>query len=159
MTPEALGRYVTITAYVDASYATNEVTRWSHTGFIIFLNRPPTIWFTKRQNTVEASTFSNEFVAAKCCVEHIIVLRFKSQMFGVPIDNTAKDFCDNKSLVKNSLILPSTLNRTHSSTTYHSVRRAVSASIIKFAWIDTNYNLADTITKQLTGETFMKFFP
>ena len=41
------------------------------------------LWFTKRQNTVESSTFSSEFIAMKICVEHIIALRFKLRMFGV----------------------------------------------------------------------------
>ena len=36
------------TAFVDASFAQNKKTRKSHTGFIIFVNRAPIIWFSKR---------------------------------------------------------------------------------------------------------------
>lgn len=53
---EPLGRGISMTAYVDASHAANRVIRRNHTGFIIFLNHAPIIWFGKRQNTVEAST-------------------------------------------------------------------------------------------------------
>jgi len=75
--PQPRGRSVTTTAYTDASHAANKVTRRSHTGFIIFLNKAPIIWFSKRQNTVEASTFSSEFIATKICIEYIAALRFK----------------------------------------------------------------------------------
>ena len=149
--PEPLGMSVSTTAYVDASHAANKVTRRSHTGFILFLNRAPIIWYSKRQNTVEASTFSSEFIALKCCLEHITSLRFKLRMFGVPILESTKVFCDNESVVKNSSILSSTLNKKHSSIAYHSVRWAVAAGIIKVAWINTFYNLADAMTKRLTA--------
>lgn len=148
--PEPLGREITTTAYVDASHAANKVTRRSHTGFILFLNRAPVLWYSKRQNTVEASTFSSEFIAAKCCVEHITALRFKLRMFGVPVNEPTTMLCDNKSVVKNCTILSSTLNRKHSSIAYHSVRWAAAAGIIRTAWIPTDANLADAMTKRLT---------
>ena len=47
--PKARGLYVTITAFVDASFAQNKKTRKSHTGFIIFVNRAPITWHSKRQ--------------------------------------------------------------------------------------------------------------
>ena len=59
MLPKERGRSVTMTAFVDASHAANKVTRRSHTGFIIFVNRGPIIWYSKRQNTVESSSFSS----------------------------------------------------------------------------------------------------
>ena len=158
MVPEPLGRPVSTTAYVDASHAANKVTRRSHTGFILFINKPPIIWYSKRQNTVEASTFSSEFIAAKCCVEHITALRFKLRMFGVPIIESTKVFCDNQSVVNNSTKLSSTLNKKHSSIAYHAVRWAVAAGIIKVAWTDTAWNLADVFTKRLTVETRNRLF-
>ena len=57
-----------MTAFVDASFAQNKKTRKSHTGFLIFVNRAPIIWFSKRQSTVETSAFSAEFIALKACL-------------------------------------------------------------------------------------------
>ena len=76
--PVPRGRAVTTMAFVDASHAANKVTRRSHTGFIIFVNRAPITWFSKRQSTVESSTFSSEFIAMRACVEAIEHLRFKN---------------------------------------------------------------------------------
>ena len=39
--PQPRGRAVTTTSYVDASHASNKVTRRSHTGYIIFVNKAP----------------------------------------------------------------------------------------------------------------------
>ena len=152
MMPEPMGIPVSVVAYVDASHAANKVTRRSHTGFVIFINRSPIMVYSKRQNTVEASTFSSEFIAMKVCVEHIIALRFKLRMFGIPINGPAMVLCDNASCVKNSSILSSTLNKKHSSIAYHSVRWHVAAGVLKVAWIDTNYNIADAFTKRLSAE-------
>ena len=75
--PRPRGRSVNMTAFVDASFAQNKKTRKSHTGFLIFVNRAPIIWFSKRQSTVETSSFSAEFIALKACLQSIEGLRFK----------------------------------------------------------------------------------
>ena len=53
--PEPAGRGVRITAFYDANHAGNKVNRRSLTGFIIFVNIAPIIWYSKKQNTVESS--------------------------------------------------------------------------------------------------------
>lgn len=151
MLPPPRGRPITITAFVDASHAANKVTRRSHTGFVLFINRAPVIWYSKRQNTVESSTFSSEFIAMKICVEHIIALRHKLRMFGVPVTESAKVLCDNESVVRNSSKLESILNKKHCALAYHSVRWAVAAGIISIGWVPTDYNIADAMTKRLTA--------
>ena len=156
--PKPRGIPVSTTAYVDSSHAANKVTRRSHTGFIIFLNRAPIIWFSKRQSTVEASTFSSEFIAMRVCIEHITALRFKLRMFGVPVESPTSVLCDNLSVVRNSSLLSSTLNKKHSSIAYHSTRWHVAAGVIKVAWINTDDNLADAMTKRLTAEKRERLF-
>ena len=49
--PKPLGASVRITAFVDASHAANKVNQRSHTGYVLFINRPPITWYSKRQNT------------------------------------------------------------------------------------------------------------
>ena len=81
--PKARGIAAEVTVFVDGSHASDKKTRRSHTGYIIFVNRAPIIWYRKRHATVESSTFGSEFIALKTCVEHIIVLRFNLRMFGI----------------------------------------------------------------------------
>jgi hypothetical protein len=149
--PKPRGREIQMTAFVDASHAANKVTRRSNTGFIIFINRAPIIWYSKRQNTVESSTFSSEFIAMKACMESIMSLRFKLRMFGVPINGPADVLCDNQSVVNNTSKIESVLNKKHSSIAYHAVRWSVAAGIIRVGKVDTNENLTDAMTKRLTA--------
>ena len=72
-------------------------------------------------------------------------------MFEVPVDESTKLICDSKRIVNNSLILALTLNKKHSSITYHSVWWNVAAGVIQVAWIDTNSNLADEMNNLLTA--------
>ena len=149
--PRQRGQSVKITAFVDASHAANKVTRRSHTGYIIFINRAPIIWFSKKQNTVESSTFSSEFIAMKTCMEHIVALRYKLRMFGILIDGPADVLCDNQSVVNNSSKLSSILNKKHNSIAYHAVRWAVATEVIRVGKVDTKENLADAMTKRLAS--------
>ena len=148
---------VWITAFVDASHASNKKTRRSHTGFLIFINQVPILWHSKRQGTVESSTFSSEFIALRSCVEAITHLRYKLRMFGIPLggdDTTGEEdpahiFCDNETVVKNSTLVESTLNKKHCSIAYHYVRWNVAAGVVTLAWIKSQGNLANTFTKLL----------
>ena len=98
---EPRGNVVRISAFVDANHAGNVINRRSDLGIIIFVQNAPIIWFSKRQNTVEAAIFGNEFVALRICKELIVVLRYKLHMFGVPLDGPEDVFCDNRGLVIN----------------------------------------------------------
>ena len=151
--PKPRGRSIKITAFVDASHAANKKTRRSHTGFVIFINRAPILWYSKRQQTVEASTFSSEFIAMKTCIESIQHLRFKLRMFGIPLPKgePAQILCDNESVVKNSTKLESVLNKKHNSIAYHYTRWNCAAGIIQVGWISGKENLADPLKKRLSA--------
>ena len=49
--------------FVDVDHAGNHITRQSHTGILIFLNKSLITWYSEAQNMVETSTFGSEFVA------------------------------------------------------------------------------------------------
>ena len=91
-------------------------------------------------------------------MEHVVALRFKLRMFGIPIEGETKILCDNRSAVTNCSRLESSLHKKHNSLAYHAVRWAVAAGIIRVGWIDTNYNIADAFTKRLTVQQREKLF-
>ena len=61
-----------------------------------FLNTTPIIWYSKRQNNSESSTFGSELIALKQAVDMIEGLLYKLRMFGIAILGEARIFCDNK---------------------------------------------------------------
>ena len=80
------------------------------------------VWYSKKQNTVESSTFGSEFVAMKTAVEQVEVLRYKHRMMGVPVDRPTSVFCDNESIFKNSTQPESTLKKKHNAIAYYRTR-------------------------------------
>jgi hypothetical protein len=147
--PDPLGKPMDITCFVDADHAGNIVTRRSHTGILIFIQNAPIIWFSKKQNTVESSSFGSEFVALRAARDMIVALRYKLRMFGIPISGPSSVLCDNQGVVKNSSLPESTLSKRHNAINYHSVREAVAAQIIRVGKEDGETNLADPFTKVL----------
>jgi hypothetical protein len=63
--PEPCGKPVDTRLFVHADHAGDRITWRSRTGFFIFVNGAPIVWYSKRQNTVESSVFGSEFVALK----------------------------------------------------------------------------------------------
>jgi hypothetical protein len=75
--PKPRGLGMTMRAFVDSDHAGDIATRRSRTGFLIFLNSSPIYWFSKKQTSVETSSFGSEFCAMKQCCEYVRGLRYK----------------------------------------------------------------------------------
>ena len=133
--PKPRGKPVVTTAFADASYAANKKDRRSHSGCLIFVNRAPIKWLSKRQQTVETSAFSSEFLTLKGCIKNVAHLSFKLHMFGIPImeGHATNVFCDDEGVVKNTTNVDSTLNKKHSSVAYHFTRWCVAAGVCTLA--------------------------
>jgi hypothetical protein len=83
--PEPKGQKVTITVYVDTDHACDQLTRRSVTGVLLLINNTPLQWVSKRQPTVETSTYGSELVATRVAVDMIVEVRYKLRMLGIPI--------------------------------------------------------------------------
>ena len=149
--PEPRGEEVDINVFVDADHAGNRITRRSHTGIILMVNMSPVLWYSKRQNTVETSTFGSEIVALRIAIELIDSLRYKLRMFGVPLSGPARVFCDNESVVKTTTIPESRLKKKHCSIGYHRIRESVAAGAVLIYYETSETNLADLFTKPLSA--------
>ena len=147
--PTPKGKPVRISTFVDANLMHDLVTGRSCTGILHFLNQTPADWFSKRQNQVETATYGSEFMAARQAVEQIIDLRYTLRMLGVPIDGPTWLFGDNKSVVTSSTMPYSRLSKRWNALSYHRVREAFAAGIIRFEHIPGVENPADVLTKPL----------
>ena len=145
--PEPLGKPVLIRVWVDANHAGNLANRRSHSGILIYANNALVQFFSKRQNTVESSSFGSELVALRIATDMVEALRYKLRCFGIPIPGPATVLCDNKSVVTNSSVPASVLNKRHNAICYHRVREAQAAQMIRVAWIPGDMNLSDLLTK------------
>mmetsp|Transcript_8647 Transcript_8647/g.12593 ORF Transcript_8647/g.12593 Transcript_8647/m.12593 type:complete len:946 (-) Transcript_8647:1039-3876(-) len=149
--PEPLGHSVTTTCFCDTDHAGCKVTRRSQTGILIYVNKAPIFWYSKRQNTVESATFGSEFIALKTAIDQIDALRYKLRMFGILIDGPTKILCDNESVWRNSTNSESTLRRKHTAIAYHRCREAQAAAYVQIGKIGGDDNPADILTKLIPG--------
>ena len=148
--PKPRGNSMSTHCFVDANYAGNMVTRRNQTGILLFWNRSPIIWHSKQQNTVETSTFGSEITAMKNAVELIEALRYKLQMFGVPIEGSTNIYCDNEAVCRKFITPESTLKKKHHSIAYHRNREAVADETCRITKEATKTNLSDLFTKVLS---------
>ena len=62
--PKPRGNSVSSHFFGYANHTGNKVTHCSQTGLLIFVNKAPIVAFSKRQNTLETSTFGSKFTRA-----------------------------------------------------------------------------------------------
>jgi hypothetical protein len=152
--PKPYGKKVRITCYVDANHAHDTVTRRSVTAILLFVNNTPIRWYSKRQKTVETSTYGSELVVARIATDTIIKIRYILRMLGVPVDGPALLLGDNSSVVLNTLVPSSVLKKKHHACSYHRIQEAVAGGIMKFVHIPGTTNYADVLSKPLSNEAF-----
>jgi hypothetical protein len=63
--PVTRGKSIDLLLFVNSDHAGDHFTLRSRTGVVIYLNMSPTVWFSKRQPTVNSSVFGAEFVAKR----------------------------------------------------------------------------------------------
>jgi hypothetical protein len=93
---------VDLRLFVYSDHAGEQFTRRSRTGFVIYLNMAPIVWFSKRHSTVESSVFGADSVAMKNGIETCRDLRYKLRMMGVALSGPTYVYGDSMSVVHNT---------------------------------------------------------
>ena len=147
--PEPRGQGFTISAKVDADHASDTVSRRSRTGFLVWVNSSLVHCWSKKQTSVETSSFGSEFVAMKQCCEYLRGLRHKLRMMGIPVNGPCYICGDNKSVLANTTEPGSTLKKKSQSIACHFVREGVARDEWRTSHVNTHDNEADLLTKLL----------
>ena len=156
--PEPRGLGFTIVAKVDADHASDTVTRRSRTGILVYLNCSLIHWWSKKQASIESSSFGAEFIAMKQCCEYLRGLRYKLRKMGIPCDSPSHIYGDNQLVLANTTMPDSTLKKKSQSIVYDFVREGSAHGEWRTAYVNTHDNEADLLTKPLpNGEKRWKF--
>jgi hypothetical protein len=102
--PEPKGQGFVIRAKVDADHACDSVKRRSRTGFLVWINSCLVYFLSKKQMSVETSSFGSEFVAMKQCCRNLRGLRYKLRMMGIPVSGPCYICGDNESVLASSTL-------------------------------------------------------
>ena len=149
--PEPKGMEVRLTVYVDANHAPDPTTRRSVTGYLIYINSTPIYWTSKRQRSVETSTYGSELVALKMAVERAEAELYNLRMMGMRVVLPIVTYCDNKSVVDNCSVPESRLKKKHLGCAYHKIRELIAAGIIQLVFKAGKENRSDMLTRPLSG--------
>ena len=90
-------------------------------------------------------------VAGRLAVEQVMAIRYKLRMLGVPVTNATTLLGDNQSVITSCTLPSSNLKKKHNAIAYHRIREAVAAGIVKMRYLKSEHNLADALTKPLSG--------
>ena len=151
--PEPRGQGFIMRSKVDADHAADTTTHRSITGFFVWLNCSLIYWSSRKQTSVETSSFGSEFIAMKQCCEYLRGLRYKLRMMGIPCEGPAHVFGDNQSVLANTTMPESTLKKKSQSIAYHFVREGSARDEWRTVYVNTHLNEADLLTKLLpSGE-------
>lgn len=149
--PPVRGKDIDLRMFVDSDHAGDKRTRRSRTGFIIYLNMAPIVWYSKKQSTIETSVFGAEFVAMKNGMEYLRGLRYKLRMMGVGISGPSFIYGDNMSVIHNTQRPESVLKKKSNAICYHAIREAVAMGECLTGHVSTHHNPADICTKIISG--------
>jgi hypothetical protein len=141
--PEPRGQVFVISSKVDADHASDSVTRRSRTGFLVWINSCPVYFLSKKQTSVETSSFGSEFVAMMQCCEYLRGLRYKLGMMGIAVNGPCYISGDNQSVLANTTEPSSTLKEKSQSIAYHFVREGVAKDEWRTSYVNTNEDKAD----------------
>ena len=156
--PEQRGHGFTMRLFCDSDHAGDSVTRRSRTGYLVYLQNAMIQWYSKKQTSVETSSFGSEFMALKVATEYVRGLRYKLRMMGIPINECCYVYGDNQSVLVNSSQPDSALKKKSNSIAFHHVREGTARDEWRCAYINTDDNHSDMQTKPLPfGEKRVKF--
>ena len=156
--PEVRGEGFTMQLYVNADHVGDSVTRRSRTGYFVYLQSALISWYSKKQPSVETSSFGSKFMAMKVATEYIRGLQYKLRMMGIAIKGPCYVYGDNNSVLINSSVPDSMLKKKSNSVAYHHTREGTFQDEWRCAYINTHDNPSDLQTKSLPyGEKRIKF--
>lgn len=111
------------------------------------LQGAPIVWYSKKQQAVEASTLGAEFVALQVACKMNDALRYKLRMMGFPLNSKTSTYCDNQLVVNNTSKVEFTLKKKHLSVCYHYVCESCAKGTIRISCESTATSLADACTQ------------
>ena len=96
-------------------------------------------------------------MALKTGIELLEGLIYKLQMMGVPVESYCHTCVDNMSVVNNTSIPVSVLQKKSNSIAYHYDRFKCAEDVLRITYENTKTNLTDILTKVQVGETKKAF--
>ncbi|CAH9146720.1 unnamed protein product [Cuscuta epithymum] len=146
---------LTLTGWCDSDWASCPLTRWSLTGWIVFLGTSPISWKTKKQHTVSRSSTEAEYRSMAATTAELKWAKGLLLSLGIDHPRSMTLYCDNNSalhIAHNPVFHERTK---HIEVDCHYVRDAIQAGLLVARHVSTTDQLADIFTKALGKRQFL----
>ncbi|GJR14916.1 retrovirus-related pol polyprotein from transposon TNT 1-94 [Tanacetum coccineum] len=149
---------ISLTAYADADHAGCQDSRRSTSGSAQFLGDRLVSWSSKKQRSTAISTTKAEYIAMSgCCAQ---ILWMQSQLKDYRFEfNKIPLYRDNKSAIALCCNNVQHSRSKHTDIRHHFIREQVENRVVELYFVETNYQLADILTKALPRERFEFLLP
>ncbi|GJR88647.1 retrovirus-related pol polyprotein from transposon TNT 1-94 [Tanacetum coccineum] len=149
---------MSLTAYADADHAGCQDSRRSTSGSAQFLGDRLVSWSSKKQRSTAISTTEAEYIAMSGCCAQILWMRSQLKDYGFEF-NKIPLYCDNKSAIALCCNNVQHSRSKHIDIRHHFIREQVENRVVELYFVETNYQLADILTKALPRERFEFLLP
>jgi hypothetical protein len=146
-----------LTVYTDVDWVGYPDTRWSTSGYAVFLDANLVSWSSKRQNVISRSSAEAEYRAVVNGVAEACWLRQLLQELHAPLMKCTLVYCDNVSVVYISTNLIQHQRMKHVEIDLQFVRERVAIGDVRVMYIPTTSQSADIFMKGLPISLFSKF--
>ena len=145
-----------LSAFSDASYATDPVKCRSRTGYVLFFASGPVSWHTKLQPTIATSSAEAEYMALTQTAKEIQYLRsFIEELTGSEILEPTTIHADNTASIK--VATSSSTRMKHIKIRFHFIKQCIEEGTVTLQYCPTEHMTADILTKALGKDKQDKF--
>ncbi|GKA56838.1 hypothetical protein Tco_0755910 [Tanacetum coccineum] len=132
--------------------------RRSTSGSAQFLGDRLVSWSSKKQRSTAISTIEAEYIAMSGCCAQILWMRSQLKDYGFDF-NKIPLYCDKKSVIALCCNNVQHSRSKHIDIRHHFIREQVENRVVELYFVETNYQLADILTKALPRERFEFLLP
>jgi hypothetical protein len=150
------GSSINFHAFTDSDWASDQDTRRSTSGYVIFMAGAPVCWMSKLQPVVTVSSMEAEYLACFFCVQEITWIRMLLIDLRLARSVPTRTYIDNRSARLLMLNPVHHARSKHIDIKYHWQRDKVQDKTFKPLYVHTLENRADILTKHTSAALFHK---
>ena len=139
--------------FFDSDHAHNLKTKRSCNGIIVYVGSTRVTWSSKRQTSIQTSSYGAEFMAGKTAHEEAISIRYMLSCLGVRIKGPTILYGDNQGMIQSSTLIDSECKKKHITIAYNKMQECVAAKIVNPVKVGIEMNLSDVLTKGTAWKT------
>ena len=143
-----------IIAYADADWGSDQVTRRSNTGLLVLLGNAAVSWNSRAQKSIALSSTEAEYMLLSDACRQLVWIHSLMSEIGMKIRHIP--LCgDNQGSIFIASNAVQEKRTKHIDIRYHYIREVVESGKVKLAFVQTDQNLADMFTKNLSRDKFL----